>query len=243
MHDHVIATAGAPELAKILEKREKQQNAGPGYPLTVPPTKSISCLKEYNYAVNIMVVNLHYSTDVIPVKGFGYLIPRSISMEQNPERALGVIFASQATPGLNTAPGDSVTVLLGGHFWDGWEEPDFPDHDTAVDMARSLLRRHLGVTQLPIVSRSRLHCNAIPQYTVGHVSRMRHLSKAVSEEFRHRLTLAGNWYGDAGVPDCVRQAYIAGTFSLLPVDAMPLGFEGGLATHPHRPRMRKIATS
>ena len=44
-----------------------------------------------------MVVNLYYTNpDLIPADqaGFGYLLPRSVSLEQNPERALGVIFGS-----------------------------------------------------------------------------------------------------------------------------------------------------
>ena len=47
-------------------------------------------------SVNVMVVNLYYSNPSLHIpKGFGYLIPRSVPAEQNPERALGVIFSSE----------------------------------------------------------------------------------------------------------------------------------------------------
>lgn len=162
-----------------------------------------------------MVVNLYYpNPDLLPVTGFGYLIPRSIPYDQNPERALGVIFGSDSSVGQDTAPGTKLTVMFGGHWWDDWLESDYPDHDTAVKMARSLLERHLSITDEPILARSKLQRNAIPQYTVGHISRMQDLSRSVRDDFNKRLTLAGSWYGGVGITDCVRQAYIAATLGV-----------------------------
>lgn len=176
---------------------------------------TVRCLEEHDHAVSLMIVNLYYpDPDVVPVEGFGYLIPRSIPMEQNPERALGVIFGSQSSVGQDTASGTKITVMLGGHWWNDWDESDLPDHDTAVSMAQSLLERHLGIIADPLIARTKLQRNAIPQYPVGHLIRMHELSNAVREEFRHRLTLAGNWYGDAGVTDCIKQGYLAATFGV-----------------------------
>ena len=162
-----------------------------------------------------MVVNLYYpNPDLLPVTGFGYLIPRSIPFDQNPERALGVIFGSDSSVGQDTAPGTKLTVMFGGHWWDDWLESDYPDHDRAVKMARSLLERHLNIKDEPILTRSKLQRNAIPQYTVGHVSRMQELSRSVRTDFNKRLTLAGSWNGGVGITDCVRQAYIASTLGV-----------------------------
>lgn len=178
-----------------------------------PPRRSVMSLTEHNYAVSVMVVNLYYSqADLIPFHGFGYLIPRSIPYQQNPERALGVIFGSDSAIGQDTVPGTKFTVMLGGHWWDNWLESDYPDHDEATLMARSLLERHLGIKATPVVAKSQLQRNAIPQYTVGHLARMEEISRAVQEEFNHRLTLAGSWYGGIGVNDCIRQAYLAASY-------------------------------
>lgn len=172
-----------------------------------------------------MVVNLYYNEpELIPVRGFGYLIPRSIPFTQNPERALGVIFGSDSSVGQDTAPGTKLTVMMGGHWWDGWQESDYPDHETAVKMARSLLERHLQIEATPTVARSRLQRNAIPQYTVGHKDRMHDLSQAVREDFSRRLTLAGSWYAGVGVTDCVTQGYLAASYG---VGARKLDNEGG----------------
>jgi protoporphyrinogen/coproporphyrinogen III oxidase len=240
-YNRIIATVPAPELATMI-----QSGAG-GH--RNPPRHTVMSLTEHNYAVSVMVVNLYYSQpDLIPFRGFGYLIPRSIPYQQNPERALGVIFGSDSTIGQDTVPGTKFTVMLGGHWWDNWLESDYPDHDEATLMARSLLGRHLGIKATPVAAKSQLQRNAIPQYTVGHLSRMEEISRAVREEFNHRLTLAGSWYGGIGVNDCIRQAYLAASYGtgahrlddvhkILPrvkPDYRDWDMEGGLVTSPQR---------
>lgn len=197
-----------------------------------------------------MVVNLYYDDPkIIPYRGFGYLIPRSVPLVQNPERALGVIFSSDVSSGQDTASGTKLTVMLGGHWWDRWSREELPDEQTGIEMARSVLRRHLNVTAAPTVARARLQYRAIPQYTVGHLQRIGDLSDAVREEFDHRLTLAGNWYNvnGVGVGDSIAQAYLAATYGVgarrvgkLPgplgevVDTRSWDLEGGIATAPVR---------
>lgn len=215
LFDHAIAALPAPALAKALTPKK--------HPNQKVPHETIARLKEHNYATTVMVVNLWYpNPDLLPVEGFGYLIPRSIPAVQNPEFGLGVLFASSSSTGLSplpphdivsqdTAPGTKLTVMLGGHYWDGWKETDYPNHESAVRMARAMLGRHLGITDAPAVARSRLQKDAIPQYTVGHLDRMYSLSDAVRLEFKHRLGLAGNWYNGVGVGDCVRQGVLAAT--------------------------------
>lgn len=206
-HNRIVATNSSPSLAAQLNQTPQKDQ-------TVPRS-AIKCLEQNNYATTVMVVNLYYEEpDLLPVTGFGYLIPRSIPYDQNPERALGVIFGSDSSVGQDTARGTKLTVMLGGHWWDDWHESDYPDHDTAVQMASSLLERHLGITDAPKVARTRLQRNAIPQYTVGHIQRMRELSRAVREDFKNRLTLAGAWYGGVGVTDCIRQAYLAASYGV-----------------------------
>lgn len=190
-----------------------------------------------------MVVNLYYSNpNVLPAHGFGYLIPRSTN---NPEHALGVMFASEASMGQDTAPGTKITVMLGGHYWDGWTEADYPDHDEAETLATLLLERHLGIKEAPTLTRTRLQRNAIPQYTVGHEARIREISRSVRADFRNRLTLAGNWYYGVGLVDCITQAYLAASYGVGHFEYIPGGSghesldhvqdcEGGVALPPTR---------
>ncbi|PYH77701.1 Protoporphyrinogen oxidase [Aspergillus uvarum CBS 121591] len=184
------------------------------------PTESVKHFQadENNYAVTVMVVNLYYKAedDLDIPRGFGYLIPRSVSYEQNPELALGVIFGNETSVGQDTAGNTKLTVMLGGHWWDGLPKSNLPNHDQACSFARAVLQRHLKISAEPLEAKSYLHVDAIPQYTVGHLGRMHALSGAVRKEFHNRLTLAGSWYGTSGngVLDCVRQGYLAASYGV-----------------------------
>lgn len=206
-HNRVVATNPPPNLAQQLAKPTMS-----GQKL---PQNSIRQLQEHNYAVSVMVVNILYENpNLLPVNGFGYLIPQSVPFEQNPEMALGVIFGSDSSVGQDTVPCTKLTVMLGGHYWDDWKTSDYPDPDTAIGMCQTLLHRHLGISERPLQAAVKLQRQAIPQYTVGHLSRMRDLSQTVRQDFNNRLTLAGNWYNGVGVTDCVRQAYMAASYGV-----------------------------
>ena len=218
-YEYVISTIPPVALAKTMRKIDHP------HAQLKPVGWTADLLRKQDYAVTVIVVNLYYpNPNLLPVEdGFGYLIPRSIPYEQNPECGLGVIFASSSSVGNGTdpsssevsqdsAPGTKLTVMLGGHYWDGFEE--YPDHDTAVKMARDMLKRHMNITDTPTVARTRLQKDAIPQYTVGHLDRMYELSDVVRKEYNGRLTLAGNWYNGVSVGDCVKQGILSATYGI-----------------------------
>ncbi|KAG4432015.1 hypothetical protein IFR05_012500 [Cadophora sp. M221] len=157
------------------------------------------------HSVTVMVVNLYFKDPhVLPERGFGYLIPRSIPFTQNPECALGVVFDSHAVQGQDTASGTKVTVMLGGHWWDAFD--GYPDEEEGINMARSVLHRHLKITDKPAATRVSLQRNCIPQYTVGHESRLQTAHTDLMREFKGKLAVAGNSYTGVGLNDCVRAA-------------------------------------
>ncbi|KAI2013466.1 oxygen-dependent protoporphyrinogen oxidase [Ophidiomyces ophidiicola] len=157
-------------------------------------------------AATVMTVNLYFkSSNLVPVHGFGYLIPRSIPLEQNPERALGVVFMSDSNIGQDTARGTKLTVMLGGHWWSHWEDSELPSEEKGIEMARKLLKRHLQITEEPVVARAKLMKQAIPQYTVGHATRMADLHEILMQE-APGLKVAGSWFTGVAVNDCIRAA-------------------------------------
>lgn len=185
-------------------------------------------------AVTVAVVNLYFRTPSLLTKlhpprthprhlrpnglqGFGYLIPRSVPFSENPERALGVIFDSDITPMLHsTVPsgkqGTRLTVMLGGHWWDDWA--DVPGESDCVEMARSVLQRHLGIKEVPVTAIANIQRNCIPQYHVGHGERMRQMHEVLAFDspskgsaLKGRLRVAGSWYSGVGVNDCLRSAW------------------------------------
>ena len=234
----MVATNPAPDVARILSKPSDQ--------IQPIPTDSIENLRTLNYAVSVTVVNLYYpESDINPLQGFGYLIPRSVPYEKNPERALGVVFGSgtgneMTEDGFKDHKlGTKLTVMLGGHLWDHYKESDYPDHDQAVAMARSVVERHMGITAAPTVARSWLHRNGIPQYTVGHQARLKEISRSVRRDFNGRLSLAGNWYTGVSVMDCIEQAYLASMVSIGDLTycdgkGNPVDLEGGIPIPPTR---------
>ncbi|KAL4955372.1 hypothetical protein BDW69DRAFT_121246 [Aspergillus filifer] len=213
VHDHLIATIPPSEFLKISPRIFSE----------VPRSKWGGDPKHQD-AVSVMVINLYYpDPKLVPTRGFGYLIPRSVPAEQNPERALGVIFASESSIGQDSALGTKLTVMMGGHYWAGLKDSEYPDHDTAVAMARSLLKRHLGITDIPTIARTRLQSRAIPQPTVGHAQYTDYLAVGMRTRYCERITLAGAWYSvrGTGVVDAIRQAYIAAAFHAKAYDIPP----------------------
>jgi oxygen-dependent protoporphyrinogen oxidase len=226
-HSHVVSALSPAHLNKVW--------AGPNALVPHVPT------------VNVMTVNLYFRTPNLHPPGFGYLIPQATPFDQNPERALGVVFdtayapdpASAASalsldtssfgdsrykqlsstgdfswldgidkPGVQDlvqARGTKLTVMLGGHWWDGWDA--FPDEQEGLALAKSLLERQLGIKEEPEAWRVNMQQNCIPQYVVGHTAKLKEAHDNISREFLGRLKVTGNWISGVGVNDCVRSAY------------------------------------
>jgi len=159
-----------------------------------------------------MTVSLFYPTDpsspssspTVP-PGFGYLIPQSVPFAQNPERALGVIFDSHATKGQDTVPGTKLTVMMGGHWWDDWSA--YPTPSEGLEMAQSVLARHLNITSPPAAHLVNLSRDCIPQYTIGYESRLRAYAHDITSEFGGRYRVVGNQVNGVGVNDCITGAW------------------------------------
>jgi oxygen-dependent protoporphyrinogen oxidase len=99
---------------------------------------------------SLWVVNLAYEGDVLPQKGFGYLIP---SKER--ESLLGVIFDSATFPQQNTGNETRLTAMVRA--------------ETADPLATAIetIGRHLGISAPPIYTSAFFAKDAIPQFEVG----------------------------------------------------------------------------
>lgn len=194
-YSHVISTLFAPVTSSLLSE-------------PIPPLSSVE-------AVTVQVVNLYFTNPrLLPVQGFGYLIPKSVPEELNRENALGVIFDSQANnmtidkvTKYIFASGTSLTVMFGGHYWNGRTE--YPTDDEAVMNARKILGRHLGIFDPPAYTLVTLQKNCIPQYTVGHEDRMQFAHELLKIQFKGRLAVAGSSYDGVGLNDVAASGYLA----------------------------------
>ncbi len=175
-------------------------------------------------AVTIMLVNIWYPTPQanFPHNGFGYLLPQALDYSQNPEFVLGVIFDSDRefplpTPenpvpqnhGADSVQGTKLTVMLGGHYWDGLPDEYLPTPEAAIQMAKDAVARHLD---LPDDVTRHAHATAklcrdcIPQHLVGHRNRMLFLHDELARAYWGRLAVAGQSYQNPGVLPLLRAA-------------------------------------
>lgn len=185
-HDKVISSLYSGTLAKLTGD-------------TLPSLKGSA-------AVTIQIVNLWYERiqldQVYP--GFGYLIPQSVPVENNPHAALGVIFDSDrdAAAGIDNRPnrGTNITVMLGGHYWDYVDPSSWPSPEDAIAMAKDTVQRQLGIPATEPTRASTKRCrNCIPQHLVGHRDRMAQAHKELSDAFEGTLAVVGGSYTMPGV--------------------------------------------
>ncbi|HEY8535817.1 MAG TPA: hypothetical protein VIL25_05190, partial [Vicinamibacterales bacterium] len=75
---------------------------------------------------------------------------------------------------------------------------------TLVQRAHVALRAVLPVTRAPVLARVYRHIPGIPQYTPGHLARLRRIAERLT---RHPgLFLAGNPYRGVSMPHCIQDA-------------------------------------
>ncbi|KAK5892846.1 hypothetical protein CesoFtcFv8_013196 [Champsocephalus esox] len=182
--DHIISAMPAKALSSILP----------------PSCQSLSQLLQDISMVTVAVVNLEYEGSILPVTGFGHLIPSSENLG-----VLGVVYDSVPFPQHNRPEGHTtrLTVMMGG----AWFQEVFGSPETVTDecllaRATEAVRSQLGVTSAPCWSWVALQKDCIPQYYMGHfrkVASMRHLIK----ENNLSLSLIGCSYDGVSVNDVI----------------------------------------
>jgi protoporphyrinogen/coproporphyrinogen III oxidase len=186
---HLITTIPLPKLSRILPAR-------PDFLLRPSP-------------VTVGVINLYYPKGSVelPIKGFGYLIPKT-TPEENPESALGAIIVSDVLQGQDEGKfegGVKLTVLLGGHYWSS--RKSYPSDDELLVAAKTVVARDLGITREPTITQVTLQRDCIPQYEVGHLDRMAHLDGYLTGGFGWQtFKMVGSAIDGVGVNDCILSA-------------------------------------
>jgi oxygen-dependent protoporphyrinogen oxidase len=157
-------------------------------------------LRAIKYA-STATINFGYRRTAIehPLNGFGFVVPfiekRSL---------IACTFSSVKFSG--RAPDGQVLLRA---FAGGALQPEIFALDEA-DMSRRVesdLRELLGIREDPSFIEVTKWERSMPQYEVGHLDRVNEIEKLVNE--LPGLTLAGNAYRGAGIPDCVRSGEAA----------------------------------
>ena len=165
----------------------------------ISPTLSTQ-LNQINYA-STATINLAYRREAVrhSLDGFGFVVPfienRSV---------LACSFSNVKFPG--RAPADHVLLRA---FVGGALQPEL----FALDEAKMLTRVEndlcelLGINEKYIFAEVAKWKNSMPQYEVGHLDRVQSIENALAQ--LPFLTLAGNAYRGAGIPDCIRSGELA----------------------------------
>ncbi|GCC42166.1 hypothetical protein chiPu_0026319, partial [Chiloscyllium punctatum] len=137
--DHIFSSVPAKVLSRIL-----------------PPSWVAVCdsLQQID-SVSVTVVNLEYDGSVLPVTGFGHLVPSQESRE-----ILGVVYDSCSFPEQDRvgAPTTRLTVMMGGSwFREAFGDPETVTEGHLLQRARDTVRSHLGITQNPLRAIVKVH--------------------------------------------------------------------------------------
>lgn len=151
-------------------------------------------------SVSVAMIHLGYRQQVLQQKGFGHLIPR---LEK--EEVLGIIWDSCVFPQQNqTLYETRLTVMLGGEMRSDLVSLS---EQELVQKALKAVSRQLGIARMP----DAIHCskawNAIPQYYVGHASKLEKIQRELNEHFPG-LSILGSSYHGVSVNDCIANALI-----------------------------------
>ncbi|KAM4632946.1 protoporphyrinogen oxidase isoform 2-T2 [Polymixia lowei] len=173
--DHVISALPAKALSSVL-------------PSSLQPL--IQQLQEIS-TVTVAVVNLEYKGSILPVEGFGHLIPSS-----EDRGVLGVVYDSVPFPQHNSPNGDTtrLTEVFGA--------PEEVSEERLMAAATEAIRCQLGVTMAPSWSKVVLQKDCIPQYHLGHWRRVESMRSYIRKMLLP-LSLAGSSYDGVSVNDVI----------------------------------------
>lgn len=182
--DHLVSALPAKALASVLP------------PSCQPLVQQLQGIA----TVTVAVVNLEYDGSILPVTGFGHLVPSS----EDPA-LLGVVYDSVPFPQHNRPdrPTTRLTVMMGGAwFQEEFGAPEAVREEPLLHRATQAVLLHLGVTAPPIWSRVTLQQDCIPQYRPGHFRTVESMRAFISSSSLP-LSLTGSSYDGVSVNDVI----------------------------------------
>ncbi len=150
------------------------------------------------YASSVIVTLAFSRADLLPLDGYGYLVPRVEGTD-----VLACTWSSQKWEG--RAPEGSVLMRVYAGRYGGPDVTAIPD-DELVARARDEVA-HLGISAEPLLTRVQRWPLGMPQYVLGHPERLARIDAVLTE--LPGLAVAGAAYRGVGIPDCIRSGEAA----------------------------------
>lgn len=159
-----------------------------------------SRLAQIKYA-STATINLAYRRPDINHKldGFGFVVPFI-------ERRSLIACTLSSVKFSGRAPNDYVLLRA---FVGGALQPEMLslEQEEMVRLVNADLCELLGINGQPLFTETANWANSMPQYQLGHLQQIDEIEKLAAK--LQGLTLAGNSYRGAGIPDCIRSGEIA----------------------------------
>jgi oxygen-dependent protoporphyrinogen oxidase len=157
-------------------------------------------LEEIPYA-STATINLAYRRADIPhaLDGFGFVVP----LVEN-RSTLACTFSSVKFEGRAPAGHALLRAFVGGALQ---PEKFALDEEAIVQAVRRDLRDLLGIERPPLFAHVEKWPRSMAQYHLGHLDKVSSIHKRLGRF--PSLQLAGNAYGGAGIPDCIRSGQAA----------------------------------
>jgi len=165
--------------------------------LIAPLHTSLGALLTSIESTSVAIVQLGYRSSVLKHQGFGYLIP-----SEEKEEILGGIWDSSLFPQQNRGDMTRLAIMIGGA-----RDPQacWKRDEDLIAIALDAVRRHLDIDEKPCIAEvSRAH-KAIPQYHVGHATKLKHISEITRKHFS-QLYLIGPAFSGVSISDCIARA-------------------------------------
>jgi protoporphyrinogen/coproporphyrinogen III oxidase len=153
---------------------------------------------EIPYASSVVVTLAFSAQEVVPLDGYGYVIPRTENRD-----VLACTWSSQKWEG-RAPDGDVLVRIYAGRF--GGRDLTLDSDDELVALARAEMAL-LAVTAEPALIRVQRWPLGMPQYVLGHLERIERIERALADH--PGLAVAGAAYRGVGIPDCIRSGETA----------------------------------
>jgi len=178
---HLVLATSAPASARLLR------------PLSPDVADALEAIP---YAP-VGVVHLGFAAKDAPaLDGFGFLVPN-----REGRGIMGTIYTSSSFPFRAPPETALLTTMVGGAH-----RPELValSEDALIAHVQRELGKILDVRTEPLIARAFRWTQGIPQYEVGHTSRVSRIFAGIAE--LGPLSLVGNAYRGVGLSDCVREA-------------------------------------
>lgn len=156
-------------------------------------------LRSISYApVSVVINGWKRDTVAHPLDGFGFLVPRKENAQ-----ILGTLFSSSMFQHRADSAHAVLTTFIGG-----MRQPELMagDDDVLQTMTESGLASLIGTQGKPLWTQISRHPQAIPQYTLGHLERLRHIDALRAHV--SGLFFCANWRGGISVNDRIKNGYL-----------------------------------